>query len=85
MKPKVVVPWHYLVMLVLGVAVLALLLWRFGRTDKVLIGWLIGWLVLSRLVDTVYRRRRRRLAAQTNPGAQTKTGEADGSPRNSQD
>jgi hypothetical protein len=78
MKSKVVVPWHYLVMLVLGVAVLALLLWRFGRTDKVLIGWLIGWLVLSRLVDTVYRRRRR-LAAQT------KTGEADGSPRDSQD
>jgi len=55
---KLVLPWRYLVMLALGLIVLWLLLWRFGRTDTVLIGWLVGWLVLSRGVDYLMRRKR---------------------------
>jgi len=55
---KLVLPWRYLVMLALGLIVLWLLLWRFGRTDAVLIGWLVGWLVLSRGVDYLMRRKR---------------------------
>ena len=58
MRWKLVLPWRYLVMLALGLIVLWLLLWRFGRTDTVLIGWLVGWLVLSRGVDYLMRRKR---------------------------
>jgi hypothetical protein len=57
---KLVLPWRYVVMLALGLIVLWLLLWRFGRTDVVLIGWLLGWLALSRGVDYLVRRRRMR-------------------------
>jgi len=55
---KLVLPWRYLLMLALGLIVLWLLLWRFGRTDTVLLGWLVGWLVLSRGVDYLMRRKR---------------------------
>ena len=61
MRRKIVLPWRYLVMLAAGLAVLWLLLARFGRTDVVLIGWLIGWLFVSRGVDFLWRRRRRRM------------------------
>jgi fatty acid desaturase len=60
MKRKIVLPWRYLVMLVVGLAALWLLIWRFGRTDVVLIGWLITWLFVSRGVDFLMRRKRRR-------------------------
>ncbi|CAN7638062.1 hypothetical protein LJR225_004940 [Phenylobacterium sp. LjRoot225] len=58
MKRKIVLPWRYLVMLVVGLAVLWALMAVFGRTDVVLIGWLIGWLFVSRGVDFLMRRRR---------------------------
>jgi len=57
---KLVLPWRYLVMLAIGLAVLAGLVARYGRTDKVLIGWVLGWLAVSRGVDFVVRRRQRR-------------------------
>jgi len=59
MKRNIVLPWHYLIMLAVGLATLWLLLWRFGRTDTVLIGWLITWLAVSRGVDFLVRRRKR--------------------------
>jgi hypothetical protein len=59
MRWKPVLPWRYVVMLVIGLAVLWALIARFGRTDAVLIGWVIGWLVISRAVDFVIRRRRK--------------------------
>jgi len=61
MKRRIILPWRYLIMLAVGLALLWLLLWRFGRTDAVLIGWLISWLFVSRGVDFLARRRRRRL------------------------
>ena len=61
MKRRIILPWRYMIMLAVGLAVLWLLLWRFGRTDAVLIGWLISWLFVSRGVDFLARRRRRRL------------------------
>ena len=61
MKRKIVLPWHYIIMLGLGLAALWLLLWRFGRSDAVLIGWLITWLAVSRGVDFLVRRRRKRV------------------------
>lgn len=48
MKPRIVLPWHYVIMVVIGLGVLWLLLARYGRSVPVLIGWLIGWLVISR-------------------------------------
>lgn len=61
MKRKIVLPWHYLVMLAVGLGVLWLLLARFGRSDVVLIGWLVTWLFVSRGVDYLLRRRRKRV------------------------
>ena len=61
MKRKIVLPWRYLVMLAVGLAVLWVLLRRFGRTDVVLIGWLITWLFVSRGVDFLMRRWRKRV------------------------
>jgi hypothetical protein len=61
MRWKPVLPWRYVVMLVIGLAVLWALIARFGRTDAVLIGWVIGWLVISRAVDFVVRGRRKRV------------------------
>jgi hypothetical protein len=58
---KLVLPWRYLVMLAVGLAVLWALLAAFGRTDAVLIGWLVGWLALSRGVEFVIQRRRKRM------------------------
>jgi hypothetical protein len=58
---KLVLPWRYLVMLALGVAVLWALLARFGRSDAVLFGWLVGWLAISRGVEFVISRRRKRM------------------------
>jgi len=59
MKPRIVLPWHYVIMVVIGLAVLWLLLARYGRKAPVLIGWLIVWLFVSRGVDFLLRRRRR--------------------------
>jgi len=56
---KLVLPWRYLVMLAGGLAVLWLLIWRFGRTDWVLIGWVLGWLAISRGVEFIIRRNRK--------------------------
>jgi hypothetical protein len=61
MKRKIVLPWRYLVMLAVGLAVLWALMARFGRTDVVLIGWLIGWLFVSRGLDFLIRRNRKRV------------------------
>jgi hypothetical protein len=60
-KRKIILPWRYLIMLAVGLAVLWGLLWRFGRTDTVLIGWLISWLFISRGVDFLIRRKRKRV------------------------
>lgn len=75
-KRRLHLPVHYLVLVLVGLAVLFGLLAAFGRTDKVLIGWLVGFLVVSRAVDLVYRRRRKRRSqpspdtAGTSPMAQ---------------
>jgi hypothetical protein len=61
---KLVLPWRYLALLAVGLVVLWALVSRFGRTAPVLFGWLVGWLVVSRLVEFVVRRRRRQ--AQTD-------------------
>jgi hypothetical protein len=58
MKWKLVLPWRYLAMLAIGLAVLFALLVRYGRNAPVLIGWLIGWLFVSRGVDFLMRRRK---------------------------
>jgi len=65
MKRKIILPWHYLIMLAVGLATLWLLLWRFGRSAPVLIGWLVVWLFVSRGVDFVMRRRRKRVRFDT--------------------
>jgi hypothetical protein len=57
---KPVLPWRYLVLLAIGLAVLFALVARYGRTAPVLLGWLAGWLIVSRSVDFLLRRRRRR-------------------------
>ena len=57
---KLVLPWRYLALLAVGLVVLWALVSRFGRTAPVLFGWLIGWLVVSRVVEFVVRRRRQR-------------------------
>ena len=57
MKRKIVLPWRYLALLALGLVVLWLLVARFGRTAPVLFGWLVGWLVISRGVEFLVRRR----------------------------
>jgi len=61
MRWKLVLPWRYLAMLAVGLAVLWGLMWRYGRTAPVLIGWLICWLFVSRGVDFVMSRRRKRV------------------------
>ena len=58
---KFVLPWRYPVMLAVGLAVLWALMARYGRTAPVLIGWLIAWLFVSRGVDFLMRRRRKRV------------------------
>jgi hypothetical protein len=57
--PKFYVPWRYIVMLAVGLAVLVALLARFGRSAPILIGWLIAWLFISRGVEFLIRQRRR--------------------------
>jgi hypothetical protein len=61
MRWRLVLPWRYLAMLAVGLAVLWALVARYGRTATVLFGWLIGWLVVSRAVEFVLRRRRKSL------------------------
>jgi hypothetical protein len=58
---KLVLAWRYLVLLAVGLVVLVALVARFGRTAPVLFGWLAGWLLISRTVEFVVRRRRRRV------------------------
>ena len=59
MKRKIVLPWRYLVMLAIGLAVLWWLVAHYGRNATVLFGWLVGWLVISRGVDFLVRIRRK--------------------------
>jgi hypothetical protein len=61
MRPKIVLPWRYLAMLAVGLAILWVLMARYGRSAPLLIGWLICWLFVSRGVDFLMRRRRKRL------------------------
>jgi hypothetical protein len=65
--PKLVLPWRYLAMLAVGLVVLFLLLARYGRSAPVLIGWVIGWLVVSRGVEFVIRRREARRRPERLP------------------
>jgi hypothetical protein len=58
LKRKLVLPWRYLALLAIGLAVLWGLLIRFGRSAPVLFGWLVGWLLVSRGVEWWVRRRR---------------------------
>jgi hypothetical protein len=58
--PKLILPWRYIAMLAVGLAVLFVLMARYGRNPTVLIGWLIVWLFVSRGVDYLARRRQRR-------------------------
>ncbi|MDB5446618.1 MAG: hypothetical protein JWQ97_1935 [Phenylobacterium sp.] len=61
MKRKLVLPWRYLAMLAVGLAVLWALMARYGPSARVLIGWLVAWLFVSRGVDFLVRRRRKRV------------------------
>jgi len=50
------IPW--LVTLAVALVVLGVLIYRYGRGPTVLFGWLIGWLVASRIVNWAVSRRR---------------------------
>ncbi len=50
------IPW--LITLAVAVVVLLVLVHFYGRGPTVMFGWLIGWLVASRLVNYVVSRRR---------------------------
>ena len=60
MRPKIILPWRYLAMLAVGLAILWALMARYGRSTPILIGWLVVWLFVSRGVDFLARQRRRR-------------------------
>ena len=51
------IPW--LVTLAVALVVLLVLIQLYGRTQTVMFGWLIGWLVVSRLVSWIVSRRRK--------------------------
>jgi len=57
---KLVLPWRYLILLAIGLAVLWALMAVYGRNVVVLGGWLAGWLIVSRTVDFFYWRGRKR-------------------------
>ena len=67
-KFRLHLPVHYLVLVLVALAVLVGLLQVYGPNRAVLIGWAIVFLVVSRLVDLIYRRRRRARLASTSPG-----------------
>lgn len=50
------IPW--LVTLAVALVVLAVLIHFYGRGPYVMFGWLIGWLLVSRIVNWVVRRRK---------------------------
>lgn len=50
------IPW--LVTLVVALVVLAVLIHFFGRGPEVMFSWLVGWLIVSRIVNWVVTRRR---------------------------
>lgn len=50
------IPW--LVTLAVGLVVLAGLVHFYGRGPEVMFGWLIGWLIVSRVVNYVVGRRK---------------------------
>jgi len=50
------IPW--LVTLAVGLVVLAALIHFYGRGPEVMFGWLIAWLVVSRIVNWMVSRRR---------------------------
>lgn len=52
------IPW--LATLAVALVVLAGLIHFYGRGPTVMFGWLIGWLVVSRIVDWTVSRRRRK-------------------------
>lgn len=50
------IPW--LVTLLVALAVLAVLIHFYGRGPVVMFGWLIGWLIASRIVNYLVARRK---------------------------
>ena len=50
------IPW--LITLAVALVVLAVLIHLYGRGPTVLFGWLIGWLIASRIVNYLVSRRR---------------------------
>ncbi len=52
------IPW--LATLAAGLVVLALLMHLYGRGPEVMFGWLVGWLIVSRIVNWIVSRRRPR-------------------------
>lgn len=53
-------PLDYVITLVVGLLILWALVSRYGRTQTVLIGWLVGFLVATRVVRWLVNRRRSR-------------------------
>jgi len=51
-------PRHYLITLVVALVILWALVALFGRTDVVLIGWVVGFLIATRVVRWFALRRR---------------------------
>jgi len=50
------IPW--LATLAVGLVVLGVLIHLYGRGPQVMFGWLIGWLLVSRVVNWVVGRRK---------------------------
>lgn len=50
------IPW--LITLAAALGVLAVLIHFYGRGPTVMFGWLIGWLIASRIVNWIVSRRR---------------------------
>lgn len=51
-------PRHYLVTLAIALVILWILIEVFGRTNEVLIGWVVGFLIATRVVRWYALRRR---------------------------
>lgn len=51
-------PRHYLITLAVALVILWILVEVFGRTNEVLIGWVIGFLIATRVVRWFVLRRR---------------------------
>lgn len=55
---RLALPLPWLATLAVGLVVLAVLVHVYGRGPEVMFGWLIGWLIVSRIVNYVVSRRR---------------------------